>query len=56
VARGPEAPVSFVDDPVPARSRPWVDSEDSHEDTLGIPPDVPLLHKPISFGQSREKL
>ena len=38
VARGPEAPVSFVDDPVPASSRPWVDSEDFHEDTLGIAP------------------
>jgi hypothetical protein len=34
-----------VDDPVPASSRPWVDSEDLHEDTLGIHPDVPLAPK-----------
>ena len=25
-----EAPAAFVDDPVPARSRPWVDAEDFH--------------------------
>ena len=30
VGEGLEAPVSFVDDPVPARSRPWVDTEDLH--------------------------
>ncbi len=36
VARGPEAPAAFVDDSVPACSRPWVDAEDLHEDTLGV--------------------
>jgi hypothetical protein len=52
VAGGPDAPASSVDDPVPASSRPWVDSEDFHEDTLGIPPDVPLGN-PIPVRQSR---
>src|SRR5213079_2457269 len=41
VARGPEAPVAFVDDPVPACSRPWVDAENLHDETLGVRPDVP---------------
>ena len=26
----PDTPVAFVDDPVPARSRPWIDAEDFH--------------------------
>ena len=26
----PDTPVAFVDDPVPARSRPWIDAEDLH--------------------------
>ena len=30
VGECPEAPVAFVDDPVSARSRPWVDAEDLH--------------------------
>ena len=38
VTGGPEAPVSFVDDPVPASSRPWIDAEDFHEHTLGVRP------------------
>ena len=46
VARGPEAPAAFVDDSVPARRRPWVDSENLHEDTLGAFPDVPA-HKSV---------
>jgi len=33
VVDGPEAPVSFVDDPVPARSRPWIDADDLHDRT-----------------------
>ena len=37
----PEAPVASVDDPVPARSRPWVDAEDLHEEKLRGSPDVP---------------
>ncbi len=37
----PEAPVASVDDPVPARSRPWVDAEDLHEWKLRGSPDVP---------------
>src|SRR6266404_6255913 len=34
VRDGLEAPSAFVDDPVPARSRSWVDADDLHEDTL----------------------
>jgi hypothetical protein len=30
-----------VDDPVPARSRTWVDADDLHGETLGVPSDVP---------------
>jgi hypothetical protein len=30
-----------VDDPVPARSRPWVDAEDLHEEKLRGRSDVP---------------
>ena len=30
MGEGPEAPVAYVDDPVSARSRPWVDAEDLH--------------------------
>ena len=41
VARGPEAPSAFVDDSVPACSRPWVDAENLHGNTLGVPSDVP---------------
>jgi zinc protease len=32
--QAPDPPVAFVDDPVPARSRPWVDAEDLHGDRL----------------------
>ena len=41
VAEFPEAPVAFVDDPVPARSRPWIDAEDFHPERLRTTPDVP---------------
>jgi hypothetical protein len=37
----PEAAAASLDDPVPARSRPWVDAENLHEQRLGSPPDVP---------------
>ena len=37
----PEAPVASVDDPVPARSRPWVDAEDLHVQKLFGGSDVP---------------
>jgi hypothetical protein len=40
VVDGPEAPVSFVDDAEPARSRPWVDADDLHAATLGGTSDV----------------
>ena len=40
VVDGPEAPVFFVDDAVPARSRPWIDADDLHGKRLGIQPDV----------------
>jgi mannose-6-phosphate isomerase-like protein (cupin superfamily) len=30
VVECPDTPVAFVDDPVPARSRPWIDAEDFH--------------------------
>src|SRR5207248_6322797 len=43
VPRSPEAPAAFVDDPVPARSRSWVDAYDLHEDTLGTRPDDSCL-------------
>jgi hypothetical protein len=35
----PEAPAAFVDDPVSARSRSWVDADDLHGRRLGIGPD-----------------
>src|SRR5439155_10344152 len=41
VVDGPEAPVAFVDDAVPARSRPWIDADDFHGQRLGVRPDVP---------------
>ena len=37
----PEAPVASVDDPVSARSRPWVDPEYLHEEKLRGRSDVP---------------
>jgi hypothetical protein len=44
VAQRPEAPVAFVDDPVPASSSSWVDSDDDlHAETLGVRSDVPFL-------------
>ena len=36
VVDGPEAPVFFVDDAVPARSRPWIDAYDLHGERLGV--------------------
>src|SRR5258708_182398 len=41
VAKLPEAPVAFVDDPVPASCRPWIDAEDFHPERLRTPSDVP---------------
>ena len=35
----PEAPSAFVDDPVSASSRPRVDADDLHADTVGIASD-----------------
>src|SRR6266513_2114675 len=43
VVDGPEAPVFFVDDPEPARRRPWVDADDLHAATLGRGSDVSCL-------------
>ena len=40
VANGGDLRAVYVDDPVPACSRPWIDAENSHEDTLGTGPDV----------------
>lgn len=37
----PEAPASFLDDPVAARSRPWVDAENLHAERVGIRTDGP---------------
>ena len=47
----PEAPVASVDDPVPARSRPWVDAEDLHVWKLCGRPDVPpaQARQPVQF-------
>jgi hypothetical protein len=45
VARAPEAPVAFVDDSVPASSRPWIDAENLHAERLGTAPDVPLYRR-----------
>jgi hypothetical protein len=36
---GPEAPVFFVDDSVPASSRARIDSENPHVGKVGIGPD-----------------
>jgi hypothetical protein len=41
VVDGPEAASAFVDYPVPARSRSWVDAYDFHGNTLGIGSDAP---------------
>ena len=43
VADGPEAPAAFVDDPVPASSRPRIDADDLHADTLGMRSDNSFL-------------
>src|SRR4029079_6536697 len=40
VLDGLEAPVFFLDDPEPVRSRPWVDADDLHAATLGSASDV----------------
>ena len=40
VADGPDAPAVDLNNPVPACSRPWIDAENSHDDTLGTEPDV----------------
>src|SRR5947208_13821696 len=40
VVDGLEAPVAFVDDAVPARSRPRIDADDLHGQRLGSDPDV----------------
>ena len=46
----PEAPVASLDDPVPARSRPWVDAEDFHVQKLFGGPDVPPANgQPVQF-------
>src|SRR5437773_938076 len=39
VADGPEAPAAYMDDPVPAIRRPWIDADDLHADTLGTRSD-----------------
>ncbi len=39
----PDAPAAFVHDPVPARSRPWVDAEDFHGRRVRSGPDVPFV-------------
>src|SRR5262249_50270957 len=41
VVDGPEAPVAFVDDPVTARCRSWIDAEDFHEERLWSLSDSP---------------
>jgi hypothetical protein len=46
VVDGPEAPVSFVDDAVPARSRPGIDADDLHGQRLGVHPDVSFCRMP----------
>jgi hypothetical protein len=43
---GLEAPAAFVDDAVPARSRPWIDTDDLHGATLGAESDVSCLAQP----------
>ena len=45
VGERPEAPVAFVDDPVPARSRPWVDAEDLHVRRVRSPSDGPAVDR-----------
>ena len=44
VGEGPDAPVAFVDDPVPACSRPWVDAEDFTARGYGANSDVLLFY------------
>ena len=45
VVECPDAASAFLDDPVPASSRPWVDAENSHEERLGSPSDVPAVRE-----------
>ncbi len=52
VADGPEAPVAFVDDSVPASSRPWIDAENLHEERLGTPADVPARRRASDQAES----
>jgi hypothetical protein len=46
VAERADAPAAFEDDPVAARSRPWVDAEDLHDRRVGMVTDSP--HPPLS--------
>jgi hypothetical protein len=46
VADRPEAPVAFVDDRVPARSRSWVDAEDLHGRRVRTGADNGLIEDP----------
>ena len=41
VGEGCDTPLAFVDDPVPARSRPWIDAEDFHVQRVRSASDVP---------------
>ena len=43
VAECPDAASAFLDDPVPASSRPRVDAQNLHEERLGTPSDVPAF-------------
>ncbi len=47
-----DPPAAFEDDPVAARSRPWVDAEDFHDRRVGIVADGPRRPAPVATLQS----
>ena len=46
VVECPDTPSAFLDDPVPASSRPWIDAENLHEERLGGGSDAPARGLP----------
>ena len=54
VVECPDTASAFLDDPVPACSRPWIDAENLHEERLGGGSDVPSPALSLVFdGQER---
>ena len=45
VVECPDTASAFLDDPVPASSRPWIDAQNLHEERLGGASDVPACRR-----------